>query len=149
MLLEQQPIVSTPMPFDECIAQLKREIQYDVYLSFPVLKEIESNKKRTFTSKSLCSLISKREKRDRQLESLLSLLEGASMGEKHLVIIKDDTTSTITEATHAYIHYKELNGTNILLELKRKKNKWKIDKKRIARGKYITFKDLNEDCVKQ
>jgi hypothetical protein len=149
MLIDQQHYVAAPMPFDDCIAQLNHEIRDDVYLSFPILKEIEENNERwTFTYKDLSRLISRREKRDRQLESLLTLFRGASMGDKHLIIIKDSKDSTISDSKRGYLYYKELNGTNILLEIKRNKQKWKVVKKRIARGKYITFKDLNGECVK-
>ncbi len=147
-MFEQQSFDAASLTLDDCIALLNEEIQQDLYLSFPDLKVIEEDHHHWhYTYEEIAKKIGKSNKRDRRLESLIQLFHGSSLGNKHLLVLKNNHTHSLADASRGYIYYKEVNGTNVLLEIKRNKKKWKVVKKRIGRGRYITLRDINRECM--
>lgn len=145
--LGHQTSHAATLTLEKCITLLNKEIHEDLYISFPELKNIQENEGWKYTYEDIERMVSESKSRDRKLESLIKLYRGTSLGEKHLFILKDQKAKDISEATHGYIYYKELNGTNILLEIKQTKKKWKVVKKQIGRGRYITLRDINKECM--
>jgi hypothetical protein len=90
-------------------------------------------------------MIGNSRKRDKDLEFLMALFYGTSIGERELVMMNHHIENT----SSGYLFYKELNGTNVLLEIKREEESWRIISKRKVRGKYITLEKINKSCVKK
>lgn len=145
----QQTVLASPMTFEDCMTQLNNEIQKDINKSFPLVEQIEGkNNTWRYTYDDISKMVSKMGKRNSHLESLMAIFYGSSIGDRQLIIIKNNHNKDIDNASSGYLFYKVLNGTNILLELKRGDEKWEVVKKRRVRGKYITLEQINKECVR-
>ncbi|MCQ6275433.1 hypothetical protein JMM81_10725 [Bacillus sp. V3B] len=144
MITSQQTVLASPMTFEDCLTQLNNEIQKDIKNSFPLLKQIEK-KSNEYSYDDISEMMLDLRKRNEHLESLMALFYGSSIGDRKLIIIDKN----LDNSSSGYLFYKELDGTNVLLEIKREEKNWKVINKRKAPGKYVTLEQINKECVKK
>ncbi|MCY8235450.1 hypothetical protein [Priestia endophytica] len=146
IITSQQTVLAAPMTFEDCMTQLNNEIQKDIKKSFPLLEQIEGqNNARRYDYDDISKMILNSRKRNKDLEFLMALFYGTSIGDRELIVMHNN----IENASSGYLFYKELNGTNVLLKIKREEESWKVINKRKVRGEYITLEKINKECVKK
>lgn len=87
-------------------------------------------------------------KEDTHLNSLIALFKGTSIGDRQLLIISDKYCPKWGNAFTGYFFYKEIDGINVFLEIKRGDKVWEIVKQNKIRGKYITLEQIDNKCVR-
>ncbi|MFF5395866.1 hypothetical protein ACFY5J_00535 [Peribacillus butanolivorans] len=105
---------------------LNNEIFKDLNKSFPNLDLKEYNQ--IYDMDELSNMLETNEKNE-DIESLMKLFTGTTMGKK-LLFIKEN---------QGYILYKKENGYNVLQEIKKKNNTWVISDERVTKGKKISI----------
>ncbi|QIZ08593.1 hypothetical protein HFZ78_19305 [Priestia megaterium] len=146
IITSQQTVLASPITFEDCMTQLNNEIQKDIKKSFPLLEQFEgANNAQSYNYNDISKMILNSGKRNKQIESLMALFYGTSIGDRELIVMNND----IEKATSGYLFYKELNGTNVLLEIKKEEKSWKVINKRKVQGKYVTLEQINKECVKK
>ena len=79
----------------------------------------------------------------------MDILYGTSIGDRQLIIIKNNKNTDIDNASTGYLFYKKLDGTNVLLEIERKEKGWKVIDRQKVQGEYVTLEQVNKECVKK
>jgi hypothetical protein len=129
---------------------LNNKIEEDIISSFPLLKDLkEKDNYYSYKYNDLIKMKIPIGKEDTHLNSLIALFRGTSVGERQLLIISDKYSKKWDNAFTGYLFYKETDGTNILVKIKRGTKKWEIEKQSKVRGKYITLEQINKECVKK
>jgi len=144
LITSQQTVLAFPMTIEDCMSQLNNDIKKDIMNSFPLLERIEeANDTERYNYEDISKMILNSKKRNLELESLMALFYGISIGNRELILINNE----IEKAGSGYLFYKEPNGTNVLLEIEKEEKIWKIVKTRKVRGKYVTLEQISKDCL--
>ncbi|MBD1383445.1 hypothetical protein [Metabacillus arenae] len=142
-------VLARSLTIEDCITLLNDKVQQDIISSFPFLKNLKKNDSAlTFSYEELIKMRIPLGEEETHLNSLISLFHGTSIGNRHLLIINDKYSEKWQNSFTGYLFYKELNGTNILLTIKRGPQKWEVVKRSKVWGRYITFEHISKDCVR-
>lgn len=142
-------VLASTKKVDDCMYHLNEKIQEDISLSYPVLKELkEKDSALIYKYDDLIKMKIPIGKEDTHLNSLISLFRGTSIGDRQLLISSVEYSTKWGNAYTGYLFYKEINGTNVLLEIKRREKVWEVVKQHKVRGKYITLEQISKDCVR-
>jgi hypothetical protein len=142
-------VFASSQTFDNCMYLLNNKIQQDIESSYPVLKELkEKDSVLVYKYNDLVKMRVPIGKEDTHLNSLIALFHGISIGERQLLIISDKYSQKWGNAFTGYVFYKEVDGTNVLLKIKRGDKVWEVVKQSKVRGKYITLEKINQKCVR-
>jgi len=142
-------VFASSRTFDKCMHLLNNKIQEDIELSYSVLKELkEKDSALIYKYNDLIKMRIPIGKEDTHLNSLIVLFRGTSIGDRQLLIISDKYSPKWGNAFTGYLFYKEIDGTNVLLEIKRGEKVWEVVKQDKVRGKYITLEQIDKDCVR-
>ncbi|USK32556.1 hypothetical protein LIT25_18415 [Bacillus sp. F19] len=144
------PTVSAhPITNEDCTYRLNTKIQQDVISSFPALDILKDYKNLwRFKHDDLINIRILIGKEDTHLNSLISMFYGTSMGDKELIIINGEYTQKSGDSFTGYLLYKEIDGTNVLAQLKKGSKNWEVVKVEKVKGKYITRAQIDKSCVK-
>lgn len=125
----------------ECYDLLNKNVQKDIQASYPFLKDLRKKENAwSYDYKDLIKMSLPIGKKDPHLDSLISLFSGTSIGERRLVITSEEYSEKWGNSLTGYIFYKEINGRNVLLKIKRGPEKWEVVEKRKVLGRYITLR---------
>ncbi|MDQ0857532.1 hypothetical protein [Bacillus sp. V2I10] len=110
---------------DKRMKLLNDKITKDIERSFPSLSNIKSEDNAyIFSYSDLIKMMISIGRNDTHLNSLISLFNGTSIGDSQLLIINDEYSHKWGNLLTGYIFYKETDGTNVLIKIKRGSNKW-------------------------
>ncbi|WP_071395115.1 hypothetical protein [Bacillus tuaregi] len=142
-------VLASSQTFDNCMYLLNNKIQQDIESSYPVLKELkEKDSALVYKYNDLIKMRVPIGKEDSHLNSLIALFHGTSIGNRQLLIISDKYSQKWGNAFTGYVFYKEIDGTNVLLKIKRGDKVWEVVKQSRVRGKYITLEKIDKKCVR-
>lgn len=142
-------VFASSQTFDNCIYLLNNKIKHDIESSYPLLKELkERDSALVYKYNDLVKMRVPIGKEDTHLNSLIALFHGTSIGERQLLIISEKYSQKWGNAFTGYVFYKELDGTNVLLKIKRGDKVWEVVKQSKVRGKYITLEKVDQKCVR-
>lgn len=142
-------VLANQQTLDKCRELLNNKIQEDITSSFPLIKDLKKKDNTLiFKYNDLIKMVIPIGKEDTHLNSLIKFFHGTSIGERQLLITTDRYNRKSDNNFTGYVYYKELNGTNVLLKLKRGTKRWEVVQKSKIRGKYITLAQINKDCLR-
>jgi hypothetical protein len=128
---------------------LNNKIKKDIESSYPVIKELkEKDSVLVYKYNDLNRMRVPLGKEDSHLNSLIALFHGASIGERQLLIVSEKYSRKWGNAFTGYVFYKEIDGTNVLLKIKRGDKVWEVVKQSKVPGKYITLEKIDQKCVR-
>lgn len=126
---------------------INQKIQEDIEFSYPLLKQLKRRDSAyIYTYDDLIKMKVPIGEEDTHLNSLIALFSGASIGERQLLIVSENYSEKWGNAFTGYLFYKQLDGTNVILKMKRGDKVWVVIKQNKLRGKYITLKQIEKDC---
>jgi hypothetical protein len=126
---------------DECWSNLNKRILDDIKKSFPELTVLQKNEGRVtqyyWDDLHKTILINGRE--TTHIKSLLPLFTGSSQGEKQLFIVSGEKAlpPKYDNSFVGYMLFKQIDGTNVMIKLRRSDTAWDVVGKRKAAGKRI------------
>ncbi|MBU8917783.1 hypothetical protein BGM25_17250 [Bacillus sp. FJAT-29953] len=130
-----------------CYDLLNKKVQEDIQTSYPFLKNLmKKDNAWNYDYEDLIKMGLPIGKKDSHLDSLISLFSGTYIGEKRLIITSGKYSEKWGNSFTGYIFYKEINGLNVLIKIKRGPEKWEVVEKSKVRGRYITLREINKNC---
>lgn len=130
-------IVNTNMAYsssrlekDECWNNFYQKILHDIKTSFPELSILDRDKGRVthYTMDDLHKVIIIEGRETSHLKSLLPLFTGSNQGERRLFIVSGGKAipPKYDNSFVGYLLYKELDGTNVMIKLRRSDTSWDV-----------------------
>lgn len=148
-ILLKPDVFASSQTIDNCMHLLNNKIQQDIESSYPVIKELkEKDSVLVYKYNDLIRIRVPIGKEDSHLNSLIALFHGTSIGERQLLIISEKYSQKWGNAFTGYVFYKEIDGTNVLLKIKRGDKVWEVVKQSKVPGKYITLEKIDQKCVR-
>ena len=117
---------------NDCSSNFNKRILDDIKESFPELKilqekqEIGKVAKYDYNDFHKAIIIEGRE--TTHIKSLLPLFSGASLGNRHLFIVSGEEAlpPKYDNSFIGYMVYKQTDGTNVMIKLRRSENAWEV-----------------------
>lgn len=132
---------------DDCSNLFNDKVQEDLAASFPLINELKNKDGAwSYNYHDLVEMVIPIGKKDSHLDSLIFLFFGSSIGDRQLIITSVDYSEKWDNSFTGYLFYKEIDGSNVLITIKRGPEKWEVVKKSKVRGKYFTLKDFKGKC---
>lgn len=125
---------------EECGSNFNKRILADIKRSFPELTVLQKNGRviqYAWEDLHKAHIIEGRE--TTHLKSLLSLFNGSSLGERHLFIVSGETAlpPKYDNSFVGYLLYKQIDGANVMIKLRRSASAWDVVSKQTVAGKRI------------
>ncbi len=121
---------SSKLELDECWNSLNQRILHDIKASFPELSILDRDKGRVthYTYDDLYKVIIIEGRETSHLKSLLPLFNGYNQGERRLFIVSGEKAipPKYDNSYVGYLLYKELDGTNVMIKLRRSDTSWDV-----------------------
>jgi hypothetical protein len=116
---------------DECSRNFNKRILEDMKESFPELKILHNKQEKGK------DIVEGRE--TTHIKSLLPLFTGTSLGNRHLFIIsvEEALPPKYDNSFVGYMVYKQTDGTNVMIKLRRSDTAWEVISKQKATGRRI------------
>jgi hypothetical protein len=115
---------------EECWNNLNQRILHDIKTDFPVLSILDQDASRVtqYTMDDLHKVIIIEGGETSHIKSLLPLFTGSNQGERRLFIISGDKSipPKYDNSFVGYLLYKELDGTNVMINLRRSDTSWDV-----------------------
>ncbi|MCQ6276374.1 hypothetical protein JMM81_15775 [Bacillus sp. V3B] len=132
---------------DECWKNLNQRILHDIKVNFPELSILDQDKGRVtqYTMDDLHKVIIIEGRETSHLKSLLPLFTGSNQGERKLFIVSGEESipPKYDNSFVGYLLYKELDGTNVMIKLRRSDTSWDVVSSRKVNGDRLF---LSKEC---
>lgn len=128
---------------DECSSNLNKRVLDDIKESFPELKILQEKQETGKVTKydyydfHKAIIIEGRE--TTHIKSLLPLFSGTSLGNRHLFIVSEGEAlpPKYDNSFIGYMVYKQTDGTNVMIKLRRSDKAWELVSKQKVAGRKI------------
>ena len=135
---------------DECWNNLNQRILHDIKESFPELSILDRDKGRVtqYTMDDLHKVIIIEGRETSHLKSLLPLFTGSNQGERRLFIVSGEKAvpPKYENSFVGYLLYKEEDGTNVMVKLRRSDSSWDVVSTRRVSGERMFF---SKECQRR
>jgi hypothetical protein len=131
---------STSLKNDECWCNLNKRILADIKISFPELIVLQNDSKVThYNHHDLYKTVIIEGRKTKHIESLEPLFIGSSQGDRHLYIVsgQEFLPPKYDNSFVGYMLYKQINGTNVMIKLRRSESAWEVVSKQKVPAKRI------------
>lgn len=135
---------------DECSSNFNKRILDDIKGSFPELKILqekqETGKVTKYDYYDIHKAIIIEGRETTHIRSLLPLFSGTSLGIRHLFIVSGEEAlpPKYDNSFIGYMVYKQTDGTNVLIKLRRSDKAWEVGSKQKVAGRIILH---NKECL--
>jgi hypothetical protein len=145
---------SNSLKNDDCSSNLNERILDDLRGSFPELKILQEKQETGKVTKydyydfHKAIIIEGRE--TTHINSLLPLFSGTSIGNRHLFIVSGEEVlpPKYDNSFIGYMVYKQTDGTNVMIKLRRSDKAWEVvSKQKLAGRKILPTKECLEKLI--
>jgi len=121
---------SSPSEEDNCLNSFRQKILHDIKKDFPELSILDRDKGRvtSYSVDDLHKVIIIEGRETSHLKSLLPLFTGSNQGERKLFIVSGEKAIPPKYNNYfvGYLLYKELDGTNVMIKLRKSDTSWDV-----------------------
>ena len=121
---------SSPSEEDNCLNSFRQKVLHDIKKDFPELSILDRDKGRvtSYSVDDLHKVLIIEGRETPSLKSLFPLFIGSHQGERRLFIVSGDKPlpPKYDNTFVGYLLYKELDGTNVMIKLRRSDTSWDV-----------------------